>query len=88
MANDARRTAMFPGIDFTKAASTITTAARDQVVSALLIRFTKEKVPAPDDVIELQKLFEELRAASATTSGLMVSLCTASLGSAKSVIVL
>ncbi len=86
--NDARRTGMFPGIDFSRSATSITTPIRDQVIHTLLVRFTRDKTPSPEDVSELQKLFDELKASSASTMGLMVSLCTASLGSARSIVVL
>lgn len=85
---DANRAAMFPGINFGANASTITPAMRDAVITTLLNRFTKEAASADAEI--LQQLFVELRGVTPAvdTRGLMVALCTATLGSAKAVVVL
>ncbi len=91
-AADARRAAVFPGINFGANTPVITTAMRDTVVKSLLSRFTREANPPEAELTEMKSLFDELKAAlptnsTAGTRGLMVGVCTAALGTAKSVLV-
>jgi hypothetical protein len=58
------------------------------VITALLTQFNKDATPSADDVAVLQQLFGDLQSAGATTNGIMVSLCTAVLGSVKAVVAL
>lgn len=84
---------MFPGVAFGSALANVSDTVRDNVIQALLTRFNREESASPDDVAELRQLFSELKAARigtnpVSTTGAMVSLCTAALGSAKAVIAL
>ncbi|MGZ3687708.1 MAG: hypothetical protein ACXVBW_05380 [Bdellovibrionota bacterium] len=84
------------GVDPTFGSVSLTTAPSqaqiNSVISSLLMRFNKDATADPADVLELQSLATDLTSgtlgAKATTKGLMISLCTAVLGSAKAVVVL
>jgi hypothetical protein len=87
-----QRTALFPGVNFAAGPNTLTTAARDTLLTNLLSKFTKDKAPAAEDLTELKSLYDDLRGTlttntTATTAGLMVGVCTAALGSARSIVV-
>lgn len=86
-ANDARRTAHFPGINFGGNPSAINNAARDTVLANLLVKFGLTTTAEAGDVLELTALYDDLKASlpntAAGTRGLMVGVCTAALGSAR-----
>jgi hypothetical protein len=94
--NDANRQAVF-GLTATEFGTATSNAGfraiGDKAIKALLTRFNRETAPSPQDVATLTQLLNELivarpngGTATVSANGIMVSLCTAALGSVKAVV--